>query len=495
MLTSPLVKRISIVGLAVASFGLGAATMREQRVTGSDTPVAIAPPPAASAPALPSAGAQPLSFVALAERVSPAVVHVKVVSVVNASNDLPPGFPFGPDGPFGFFGFPGPRGGAPHRQQGTGSGFVIQADGIIVTNNHVVENAREITVKLVDGRELPAHVLGRDPKTDLAVLKVDAEGDLPVVQLGDSDALQVGEWVVAVGNPFGLENTVTAGIVSAKGRAIGNGPYDQFIQTDAPINPGNSGGPLFDQSGRVVGINTAILSQGGGNVGIGFAIPINLAQQLLPQLEAEGHVTRGWLGVSIQDLTPALAESLGVGTAKGALVASVEPKSPAAKAGIERGDVITHFDGKPVTAHASLPSLVAMAPIGKEVPVEVLRAGKQKTLDVKIAKLEEGDVAQAAVPSQGKWGLALRELTPAEREQSGLAEGEGVLVVGVDADSPAAEAGLRAGDIVLEANRTPVGSVAQLREQIAGASEDKRLLLLVRSAEGGDRFAALSARG
>src|SRR5262249_43625108 len=220
------------------------------------------------------------------------------------------------------------------RVQGTGSGFIISHDGVVLTNNHVVERAKEITVRLSDDQEYSAHVLGRDPKTDLAVLKIDAKRDLPVVRLGDSDALRVGDWVVAIGNPFGLDNTVTAGIVSAKGRTIGSGPYDQFIQTDAPINPGNSGGPLFNERGDVIGINTAIFSQSGGNVGIGFAIPINLAKQLVPQLEEKGHVTRAWLGVTIQQLTPALAESLGLDEAHGALVAGVTLHGPAANAGI-----------------------------------------------------------------------------------------------------------------------------------------------------------------
>src|SRR5262249_23693768 len=297
-------------------------------------PFAVETPHAAAgdATAAPAARGLP-SFSGIVASAAPAVVHVRTVSVVNAADggSPPDAFgdddgPFGPNGPFHGFRFPrNPRGGGTPTQRATGSGFIIRGGGIILTNNHVVEHAKEITVALSDSRELSAKVLGRDPKTDLAVLKVESKDPLPVVQLGDSDSLAVGDWVVAIGNPFGLNNTVTAGIVSAKGRAIGQGPYDHFIQPDAPITPGNSGGPLFDENGKVVGINTAIFSQGGGNIGIGFAIPINEARELVPQLEEQGHVTRGWLGVSIQKLTPELAESVGTDGTHGALVAAVTP--------------------------------------------------------------------------------------------------------------------------------------------------------------------------
>jgi len=326
------------------------------------------------------------------------------------------------------------------------------------------------------------------------VLKIDAKADLPVAQLGDSDALKVGEWVVAIGNPFGLDNTVTAGIVSAKGRSIGNGPYDQFIQTDAPINPGNSGGPLFDQRGEVIGINTAIFSQSGGNIGIGFAVPINVAKELVPQLETEGHVTRGWLGVSIQKLTPELAESLGVKETQGALVAEVTPGSPAAKAGFKTGDLITSYDGKKLEEHGGLPSLVAATPVGSSVPVEVLRDGASKTLRVTVAKLADDEVRESSAPGKARWGLALRALTPEERAERGVEEGQGVLVTAVEPASPADDAGLHAGDIVLQANRKPVDSLEALREAVGKVEEGKHVLLLVRPAEGGDRFAALEAR-
>ena len=287
------------------------------------------------------------SFAGIVSDAAPAVVHVRTVSVVNAA-DVPDGDddgspgqngPFGPNGPFHGFRMPrDPRGGGGGQTaRAMGSGFIIRKDGIVLTNNHVVEHAKEITVALSDGRELSAKVLGRDPKTDLAVLKVDSKDALPVAKLGDSDGLAVGDWVVAIGNPFGLNHTVTAGIVSAKGRAIGQGPYDDFIQTDASINPGNSGGPLFNVHGEVVGINTAIFSQGGGNIGIGFAIPINMAKELVPQLEENGHVTRGWLGVAIQKLTPDLAESMGVADAHGALVAERHAGQPGREGGPGRG--------------------------------------------------------------------------------------------------------------------------------------------------------------
>jgi serine protease Do len=387
-----------------------------------------------------------------------------------------------------------PRGGGPARRA-TGSGFVVRADGIVLTNNHVVERAKEITVALSDGQELPAKVLGRDPKTDLAVLKVESPTPLPVVSLGDSDRLAVGDWVVAIGNPFGLDNTVTAGIVSAKGRAIGQGPYDQFIQTDASINPGNSGGPLFDERGNVVGINTAIFSQGGGNIGIGFAIPVNVAKELVPQLEKDGHVTRGWLGVSIQKLTPELAESMGVAQKDGVLVAGITPDSPAAKAGIASGDVIQQWNGKAVDDPSALATAVAATPVGKTVPVAVHRDGATRTVEVTVDRLADDDQS-ADEPSskRGRWGLAVRELTAEERRAHDLAGSEGVLVTGVAPDSPAAEAGIQPGDVVLQVNRAPIGTVAALRKAVEKTPAGKPLLLLVRPNEGSDRFAALAAR-
>jgi len=484
--------------LAAVSFGLGTVAQGEwiaHQIAGASPQRAVDVVTTAAAEpkleAAPDSRRSLPSFASLVEAASPAVVHVKVVSAVK-TGAVEGGFPFGEDGPFRGFRSPMPP--PSGRQQGTGSGFVIAKDGVVLTNNHVVENAKEITVRLSDGTELPAKVLGRDPKTDLAVLKVETKHELPVVRLGDSDVLRVGDWVVAIGNPFGLDNTVTAGIVSAKGRAIGSGPYDQFIQTDAPINPGNSGGPLFNERGDVIGINTAIFSQSGGNVGIGFAIPINLAKELAPQLEEKGHVTRAWLGVSIQQLTPELADSLGVEDTHGALVAGVTADGPAAKAGIKTGDVITAFNDKPIDAHNGLPTLVAASKVGTTAEVRVLRDGKQKTLDVTLAKLAEDEVAETAAPNKGKWGLMLRELTPEERAQRDVADGQGVLVAGVAPDSPAEDAGLHNGDIVLQVNRRVVGSVDALKAEIAKVAEGKSLLLLVRPADGNDHFAALAAR-
>ena len=338
-----------------------------------------------------SEGATPAglpSFASLAPRVSPAVVHIKVVGLERA--DLQRSGPrFRSPFPFPFA-QPEPR-----PQRGSGSGFIVRQDGLIVTNNHVVENARQITVVLADETEYAAELLGGDAKTDLAVVKIEPAAALPVAQLGDSDALRVGDWVLAIGNPFGLSNTVTAGIVSATGRTIGAGPYDNFIQTDASINPGNSGGPLFNQYGQVVGINTAIFSRSGGNIGIGFATPINQATALMPELEEHGYVTRGWLGVSIQSLTRDLAVALGMDEVGGALVADVVDDSPARRAGIRRGDVILGYNGREVTASSDLPILVAETRVGETVPVELSRRGRRETLSVTIGELAEERQARA----------------------------------------------------------------------------------------------------
>jgi len=406
---------------------------------------------------------------------APAVVHVKVTSVARSA----------------FPGFGGPDG----VRQGTGSGFIIDPDGLVLTNNHVVENAKEITVTLKDGRELPAQVKGRDPKTDLAVIKLDGAGPFPVATLGDSDALNIGDWVIAIGNPFGLDNTVTAGIVSAKGRAIGAGPYDEFIQTDAPINPGNSGGPLLDGNGAVVGINTAIFSRSGGSIGIGFAVPINMAKQLVPQLQKDGHVTRGWLGVTLQKLTPDLAETMKVEPGRGALVSAVTQDSPAAHAGLAPGDVIVRWNGTTIDGHASLPTLVASTPIGKTVEVEALRDGAPRTFSITVAKLEDESVAEteSETPSKVRWGLGLQDLTPDDRKQLGLEGNAGVGVANVAPGSPAEEAGVEAGDVVLEVNRHAVASSQALIKEVGKTPSGQPLLLLVRGQDGSNRFVALKA--
>ena len=459
-----------VAAVAVGGFSLGRLTQLDR---------VQAEPPPQSAPASP-AGLP--SFASLAPQVSPAVVHIKVVGLERTD--------FQPGGPRFRSPFPRPQ---PRPQRGSGSGFIVRQDGLILTNNHVVENAKRITVVLADETEYQAELLGGDAKTDLAVLKITPTAELPVAQLGDSDGLRVGDWVLAIGNPFGLSNTVTAGIVSATGRAIGAGPYDNFIQTDASINPGNSGGPLFNQAGQVVGINTAIFSRSGGNIGIGFATPINQAKALMPALEEHGYVTRGWLGVSIQNLTRDLAASLGLDAAGGALVADVVNAGPAQQAGIRRGDVILGYNGQEVTASSDLPILVAETRVGETVAVELSRRGRRQTLSVTIGELAEERRAGGAAVDQSAWGLAVRELRPQERAQAGLDADEGVLVSGVRPGSPAARARLRSGDVILEVNRTPVGSVQELQTALATAQAGRPLLVLLQRPNGASRFASLSA--
>ena len=366
--------------------------------------------------------------------------------------------------------------------RGMGSGFIINADGYVVTNNHVVEGAEKVQVRLSDGRDLAATVVGLDPKTDLALLKVDGRG-LPVIALGDSAALQVGEPVMAIGNPFGLQQTVTTGIVSATGRVIGAGPYDDFVQTDAPINPGNSGGPLVNARGQVVGINSIIFSRTGGSVGIGFAIPVNLAKSVFSQLAANGRVERGWLGVSIQELTPALVRTLGLADGHGALVAQVTDGSPAAAAGVKRGDVIVAVAGRAVSRSADLPPLVANLEPGRPVSITVVRDGKPTTLEATVARLEEQREPRATgkTEPQGRLGLVVGPVTPeVARELSLPRDLKGVLVRDVRDGSPADEAGLRPADVIVEVNRRPVASVEELRRMLDTQEKGAPLLLLIR---------------
>ena len=441
---------------------------------------------AAASPSQP--GALP-SFADLAARVAPAVVNIKVTSIAKA--DFPDQL-FGENFPFPGFRMPMPQQPEQFKRQGTGSGFIIRKDGLILTNNHVVANAQEITVTLSDKQQYKGKVLGLDPKTDLAVIKIEPKDSLPAVTLGNSEMLRVGDWVMAIGNPFGLSNTVTTGIVSAKGRTIGAGPYDDFIQTDASINPGNSGGPLFNTAGEVVGINTAIFSQNGANIGIGFAIPANLVKNLVPELETKGTVTRGWLGVSVQPVTPDLARSLGVDKERGALVGDVVAQGPAEKAGIKRGDVIVSYDGKKIDESTTLPGLVAATPVGKTVPVEILRDGKMKTINVAISKLNDSTAALDTKQEKSEWGLALQDIQPEERRQMGLTGSEGVIVTAVMPGSPAANAGIHAGDVILQVNQAPVTSVQGVKDEAAKAKGDKPLLVLLRRADGSTSFAALS---
>src|SRR5512139_1930782 len=354
----------------------------------------------------------PGNFSELAEKVRPGVVNIQVVKTIkNIGFGQFPRNPFGGHNPFeDFFGpFSGgnpPRG---FEQKGVGSGVVISREGYILTNNHVVDEADQIKVKLADGKEYDARVVGRDSKTDLALIKIEGGSNLQPLKLGNSDELKVGRWVVAVGSPFGLEQTVTAGIVSAKGRVIGSGPYDNFIQTDASINPGNSGGPLINMKGEVVGINTAIIASGQG---IGFAIPINMAKEIAPQLREKGHVTRGWLGVSIQEVTPELAKSFGLNEKKGALVAQVFSNSPAEKAGIEQGDVIVEFDGKEVADSKDLPRIVSATPVGKTVTIKLSRNGKVLDRQVKVGEMEEKVEVAKAPSSHKSLGITVQNLTP-----------------------------------------------------------------------------------
>ncbi len=428
--------------------------------------------PAALAPAAANDG-----WVRLARELKPAVVNISTKRAAEAPEG---GSPFGDDERFNQF-FKHFFGNQPRRPaRSLGSGFIINADGHIVTNNHVVDGATEIKVKFSDGRELPAKVVGRDPKTDLALLKVEATG-LPVIPLGNSAELQVGEPVMAIGNPFGLEQTVTTGIVSATGRVIGEGPYDNFIQTDASINPGNSGGPLINTRGQAVGLNTAIFTQTGGSVGIGFAIPIDLAKTVVTQLANGGQVVRGYLGVSIQPMTTDLAKSFGMAQATGALVSSVVEGSPAAKAGVKAGDIITEYDGRKVARSEDLPRAVAETPVGRGVSIAVVRDGKPITLRATIARLSEPETRSATQSKAAKdaLGLSLQPLTPAEARERGLGERAGVLVRGVQDGSPAANAGLQPGDVITEINRAPIRSVDDMKQAMDKQGKDKPALFLV----------------
>jgi serine protease Do len=453
------------------------------------TPQAEAPTPAAAAQAPALVSGLP-DFSRLAEKLSPSVVNISSTSQGEAHPQMggPQQGPFGgrpgPDPhefwePFERFFGPLPK--RPFKQRSLGSGFIVNRDGVILTNNHVVENADEILVKLANDKEYKAKILGRDPKTDIAVIKINDVADLTPVTLGDSDALRVGEWVMAIGNPFGLEHSVTAGIVSAKGRFIGQGSYDQFIQTDAAINPGNSGGPLINLRGEVVGINSAIFSRSGGNIGIGFAIPINLAKDELPELEEKGKVTRGWLGVLIQKVTPEIAESLGLDEAKGALVADVIKDGPALDAGMKVGDVIVEFDGHAVKDNTELPLLVARTPVGKAVKVKVIRDKKTETLSVTIKELKDEEVAASENPEEEGFGLTVQNLTPDIAESLGIgSDVKGVVVAAVEPGSSADDAGLRRGDVILEVNREAVKDVTAYRKALKAVGKGKNVLFLVR---------------
>jgi serine protease Do len=366
-----------------------------------------------------------------------------------------------------------------YKQHGLGSGVIVSADGYILTNNHVVGNAEEIHVTLQDKREFTAKVIGKDAKTDLGLIKIDAKEPLPVAPLGDSNTADVGDWVIAIGNPFNVGMTVTAGIVSAKGRILG-GDYDDFIQTDASINPGNSGGPLINTRGEVIGINTAIYSRTGANNGIGFAIPIDMARNVMDQLKAHGRVIRGWLGVEIQEVTPDLAQSFGLPKPEGALVASADKDGPAGKGGIERGDIVLSFNGHPVDDEHELPALVAQTPINQKVPVEVVRNGQHMTLEVTIGERKEPQVASAKTEEPGgNWGMQVGDITPEIAQQFHLEGTKGVVIQKVAPDSPSADAGLQPGDVVMEINHDKVAAVSDFVAKAKDAQSKKTPALLL----------------
>jgi serine protease Do len=430
--------------------------------------------------------ATPASFADLADKVKGSVVNISTTQVVEGNPLMPflgPGSPFG-----GFFGPNLPKeffGNNPHAKMKThalGSGFIISREGLILTNNHVVEKATEIKIKLQTGKEYDAKLVGRDPKTDLALIQVSPDTDFaqPVI-LGDSDALRVGDWVMAVGNPFGLGHTVTTGIISAKSRILGAGPYDDFLQTDAAINPGNSGGPLFNMQGQVIGINTAIIAQGQG---IGFAIPINMAKELLPQLKT-GKIVRGWLGVMIQDITPELAKSFGLMHSNGVLVSDVVKDSPADKAGLLSGDVILRFDGKEIENAHKLSQLAAETAPNTLIKIGLLRNGKEKTLSLKIGTMPEEAQKSISPQKENDWGMTVQELTPQLAQQLDLKPGTtGVVISDISEGSPAAEAGLRPGDLITEVNRTAILNLSDYQRALQQVKTGENLLLLVKRTGG-----------
>lgn len=430
---------------------------------------------------------RPRSFTDLAKKMKPSVINIRSTKLVKHPGRGLWG-PFAPKSPYrDFFGdefFERFFGESPPKefpQNSLGSGFIIDEKGYILTNNHVIEKADKIKVRLSDEQEFDAEVVGRDPKTDIALIKIEPTKPLQPVTMGDSDKLQVGEWLIAIGNPFGLEHTVTAGIVSAKGRVIGSGPYDDFIQTDASINPGNSGGPLINMRGEVVGINTAIIA---GGHGIGFAIPINMAKQVLPQLKEKGEVTRGWLGVMIQQVTPELAKQFGLDKSEGALVARVIEDSPAERAGIKREDIIIEFDHKKIHKMSELPRIVANTPVGKQVEVKIIRQGREKNLKIEVGELKEEKVAKAGeFTTEKEFGLTVQGLTPEIAKHLGISEKAGVLVSEVKVGSPAHEAGIRRGDIIKEIDRQPFEDLKGYRHHMAKLKGKNEILMLIQREE------------
>jgi len=430
------------------------------------------------------------AFSSVAKNAIPAVVFIKVEKTLESGPVMTPGTPFQHNDPFGFFGdefferffrdrFP--RQPRKYRQMGQGSGFIISADGYILTNNHVVGDADVITVKLHDGREFDAKIIGSDEKSDVAVIKIDGK-NLSTMPLGNSDKLEIGEWVIAIGNPFGLTESLTFGIVSAKGRStVGIADYEDFIQTDAAINPGNSGGPLINLDGEAIGINTAIFSQSGGNMGIGFAIPINMAKSIKDQLLKKGKVTRGQLGVIIGELTKDLADYFEIDSTKGVVVNDVLKGSPAEKAGLETGDIILKINDSDVESVGHLRNTIAMVSPGSKVKLLIYRNGKEKTITVKIGELSD-TIAQADVSDLSKkLGLTVQSLTEDTGRFYGRRLKEGVIVSRVDSGSPAERAGIRPGTIIVSVNQKKVGSVEEFNEALQESVETKKVLLLIRA--------------
>ncbi|MCI0455123.1 MAG: DegQ family serine endoprotease [Candidatus Dadabacteria bacterium] len=418
------------------------------------------------------------SFADLVEKLKPSVVNISTTSTVSQRGIFPRS-PYGEENPFEEF-FKRFFENIPQQEfkrSGLGSGFIISEDGYVVTNNHVVDKAQEVEVILEDGKKYKAEIVGKDSKTDIAVLKITPEQKLQAVVFGDSDRLRIGDWVVAIGNPFGLGYTVTVGIVSAKGRSLGLSSYDDFIQTDASLNPGNSGGPLFNQMGDVVGVNTAIIA---GGQGIGFAIPINMAKNVIEQLKEKGKVVRGWLGVLVQPITPAIAENLKLKEAKGALVGDVAPDSPAGNAGIQRGDVIIDFNGNRIEDVNDLTTLAAATPPGMEVKLKVIKEGEEKEINVKLGEFpdEAGEATEKEVKE--RLGLTAQEINPSLAARFRLQIEKGVVITHVDQGSVADESGLRQGDVILEINDQPVSNIDDYKSNVDKMEKGRSSLFLIK---------------
>ncbi|MCX8093705.1 MAG: DegQ family serine endoprotease [Candidatus Goldbacteria bacterium] len=418
----------------------------------------------------------PATFKDVADAVKESVVNISTVTVIKQTNPFYNDPFFDDDFLYRFFGIPQ----GTFKTRSLGSGVIISADGYILTNNHVVEKADEITVKLYNQKEYKAKIVGRDKETDLAIIKINANGLKPA-KIGDSDKVEVGDWVIAVGSPFGLEQTVTQGIISAKGRIIGAGPYDDFLQTDAAINPGNSGGPLINLDGEVIGINTAITSRSGGYEGVGFAIPINMAKKVYGDILQKGKVVRGWLGVAIQDLTPDLAKYFKVD--EGVLISQVFTNGPAHKAGMQRGDVIIEFDGKKIKKYRELQSIVASTPVNKTVNVKVIRKGKEVNLKIKVGERNPDAILEPEKPeisqSENNLGVTVSDITDDIASQYGISKGSGVVVIAVDPGSSAEDAGIMRGDIIHEINGKQIKNTSDFNEAVKTVEKNKQVVVLI----------------